>query len=94
MVESTVGDLEINDDLKREFHFYNSTRDNVMKGMAILVQANLPIARPMDFLAEMVKTDKHMVYVKRRFLMQKQKIDKFEEKKSKEENKKFRWFCM
>ena len=71
VAEAAIGSLEINDDLKREFHFYNSTRDNVMRGMEILVQSNLPIARPMDFLAEMLKGDDHMVKVKRRFLQQK-----------------------
>lgn len=81
--------MQINDDLKREFRMYNSTRDNVMKGMEILVQSNIPISRPTDFLAEMLKSDEHMRKVKKRLLQQQQKMDKFEEKKTKQENKKF-----
>jgi rRNA-processing protein EBP2 len=50
--------------MKREFLFYNSTKDNVKKGMEILVQAKVPIERPMDFLAEMLKSDEHMLKVK------------------------------
>lgn len=79
----------VNDDIKRELAFYNNVRENVMKGMQILVQANCPISRPDDFLAEMVKTDEQMVKVKSRLLKQQHKITKFEEKKSKIENKKF-----
>jgi hypothetical protein len=41
-----------------------------MDGMRVLVQAKMPISRPDDFLAEMLKTDKHMVNVKSRFLQQ------------------------
>ena len=81
--------LEINDDIKREVLFYNMTRENVMKGMQVMVQAKVPISRPDDFFAEMLKTDDHMVKVKGRLLKQKMKIQKFEEKKQSMENKKF-----
>lgn len=43
-------------------------RENVVKGMEILVQAKAPISRPDDFLAEMYKTDAHMAKVKGRIL--------------------------
>lgn len=62
--------LQINEDMKREFQFYNQTRDNVKKGMEILVQAKVPIARPMDFLAEMLKSDEQMLKVKQNLLKQ------------------------
>lgn len=81
--------LKINDDIKREIVFYNNTRENVMKGMQILVQAKVPISRPDDFFAEMLKDDAHMIKVKAKLLAQQKKIYKFEEKKSKQENKKF-----
>lgn len=57
--------------------------------MKVLIQANMPISRPDDFLAEMLKSDKHMVNVKSRFLQQQVKIKTFEEKKQRLENKKF-----
>jgi len=49
--------LTINSEIKREVAFYNSARENVIKGMEILVQAKVPIERPDDFFAEMLKTD-------------------------------------
>jgi len=49
----------------------------------------VPISRPDDFFAEMLKNDTHMVKVKSRLLRQQVKIKTFEEKKLKQENKKF-----
>ena len=60
--------LTVHDDIKREIAFYNMTRENVMKGMQILVQAKIPISRPDDFFAEMLKSDEHMAKVKSRLL--------------------------
>jgi rRNA-processing protein EBP2 len=60
--------LTVHDDIKREIAFYNLTRENVMKGMQILVQAKIPISRPDDFFAEMLKSDEHMAKVKSRLL--------------------------
>jgi len=52
-----------------------------MKGMQILVQAKLPISRPDDFLAEMLKSDEHMAKIKSRILKQQLKIKSFEDKR-------------
>jgi len=60
--------LNVHDDIKREISFYNMTRENVKKGMEILVQAKIPISRPDDFFAEMLKSDEHMAKVKSRLL--------------------------
>ena len=49
----------------------------------------MPISRPDDFLAEMLKSDSHMAGVKSRLLRQQAKIKSFEEKKHRAENKKF-----
>ena len=81
--------LTINSEIKREVAIYNSTRENVMKGMDILVQAKVPIERPDDFFAEMLKTDEQMKKVKQRIMKQQHKIQTFEDKKQKEENRKF-----
>jgi len=43
----------------------------------------VPISRPDDFFAEMMKNDTHMVKVKSRLLRQQVKIKTFEEKKVK-----------
>lgn len=53
------------------------------------MQAKIPISRPDDFFAEMLKSDEHMAKVKSRLLQQQQKVQTFEEKKSRLENKKF-----
>jgi hypothetical protein len=50
-------ELQINNDIKREVSFYNNTRENVMKAMQILIQSKVPISRPDDFFAEMIKSD-------------------------------------
>ena len=81
--------LAINNEIKREVAFYNSARENVQKGMEILVQAKVPIERPDDFFAEMLKTDDQMKKVKQRIMKQQHKIQTFEDKKQKEENRKF-----
>jgi len=73
-VADAAAALNINDDIKREIAFYNTTRENVMKGMQILVQAKVPISRPDDFFAEMVKDDTHMAKVKSKLLKQQHKI--------------------
>lgn len=75
-------------EIKREIAFYNTARDNVMQGMRFLIQSKVPIARPDDFLAEMLKTDQHMIDIKQRLLKQQTKIKTFEENKTKQENKK------
>lgn len=67
-VAEQASSLQINDDIKREIAFYNTTRENVMKGMQILVQAKVPISRPDDFFAEMLKDDAHMAKVKSKLL--------------------------
>ena len=81
--------LDVHNDIKREVAFYNATRENVMKGMQFLVQPRVPISRPDDFLAAMLKSDQHMSNVKSRLLKQQVKIKTFEEKKQRDENKKF-----
>jgi len=39
-----------------------------MKAMEVCVQAKVPIDRPDDFFAEMIKSDEHMKLVKGRLL--------------------------
>jgi rRNA-processing protein EBP2 len=57
--------------------------------MKFLIQSKVPIARPDDFFAEMLKSDEQMKSVKSRLLSQQQKIKAFEDKKTRSENKKF-----
>ena len=82
-------ELPVHNEIKREIAFYNVTRENVMKGMQFLVQSKVPISRPDDFFAEMYKSDAHMNGIKSRILKQQAKMQSFEEKKHRSENKKF-----
>ena len=54
-----------------------------------MIQAKIPISRPDDFFAEMLKSDQHMAKVKSRLLQQQVKIQTFEERQLRLENKKF-----
>lgn len=81
--------LEVKAEIKREIALYNLARQNVMQGMRFLIQSKVPIARPDDFFAEMLKSDSHMKNIKSRLLAQQRKIKTFEEKKTRQENKKF-----
>jgi hypothetical protein len=49
--------LAVKQEIKQEVAFYNVARENVMQAMKFLIQARVPIARPDDFLAEMLKSD-------------------------------------
>lgn len=80
--------LAVKQEIKQEVAFYNVTRDNVMQAMRFLIQSRVPIARPDDFFAEMLKSDEQMAAIKQRILKQQTKIKTFEENKTKSENKK------
>jgi len=62
---------------------------NVKNGLLLLKQSNVPIERPDDFFAEMLKSDSHMLKVKNKLVKQQVTITGFEERKQKKENKKF-----
>jgi len=88
-ISQATKSLSVNDDIKREVTIYNTTRQNVIKAMKFLIQAKVPISRPDDFFAEMLKTDSHMNKIKGRLLVQQKKMSNFEDKKQKMESRKF-----
>ena len=49
----------------------------------------LPFTRPPDYFAEMVKSDAHMERIRQRFLDEKDKIKRSEQKRKEREGKKF-----
>ena len=49
--------LDVHDDLKREVAFYNLALEAVHIARDNCKEANIPFTRPVDFFAEMVKTD-------------------------------------
>lgn len=80
----------VHNDLKRELCFYNLTLQDTQKAIEMLLQANVKIGRPNDYFAEMMKSDEHMRKIKAKVLKQGEKIRRFEDKKLRLDNKKFR----
>ncbi|KAJ8771504.1 hypothetical protein K2173_026681 [Erythroxylum novogranatense] len=52
--------LEVNDDLVRELAFYTQALEGARKAFEQLESMGLPFLRPVDYYAEMVKSDVHM----------------------------------
>jgi rRNA-processing protein EBP2 len=67
-----VFDKDIDNDFEREALFYKQAQDGARQAIANLKQLNIPVARPADYFAEMVKSDSHMHRV-RNVLLNKQK---------------------
>jgi rRNA-processing protein EBP2 len=79
--------LDVHDDLKREVAFYNLALESVHIARKKCEQAKISFTRPVDFFAEMVKTDDHMAKVKDRLIFETKKMDAFEQRKSNREQK-------
>ena len=85
--ELDVPDVE--DDLRRELEFYNQALRAVKRGRSQLDEAGVVHMRPIDYFAEMVKSDEHMGRVKQQLLFEKQKMEAFEKRKQQKEYKKY-----
>ncbi|GME83877.1 unnamed protein product [Ambrosiozyma monospora] len=57
-VEEDIKDIY--DDTERELQFFKQGLDAAIQGREKLLKLKIPFARPMDYFAEMVKTDEHM----------------------------------
>lgn len=55
---------DIDDDLKRELAFYSQSLSAVKEARILLQAEGNPFTRPVDYFAEMVKSDEHMGRVK------------------------------
>ena len=60
--DSTIKDIY--DDTERELAFYRQSLDAVTTARAELKRLKLPFLRPLDYFAEMVKSDEHMDKIK------------------------------
>ncbi len=60
-----------------------------MIGLEKLREANVPIERPQDYFAEMVKSDSHMEFIRSKLAKQKERLERIETKKKDAELKKF-----
>jgi len=75
---------DIDDDLNRELAFYKQSLAAVKSARRQLEAEGTPFSRPVDYFAEMVKSDEHMGKVKKVL------VDKAAGKKASEEAKKLR----
>jgi len=82
-------DVDAEDDLTRENLFYDHTLSCVEDAVRKLRKAKVPIMRPDDYYAEMLKTDDHMRKVREKILVESQKIDASERARKQRHNKKF-----
>lgn len=55
---------DVHDDLTRELAFYKQSLDAATEARALLRKEHVPFSRPIDYFAEMVKSDEHMSKIK------------------------------
>jgi len=89
VVELPIKVEQVEDDLQREVALYKHALAAVKIGRSLLDDAKVNHLRPIDFMAEMIKSDQHMSRVKQNLLFEKKKIEAFEQRKKQQEYKKF-----
>lgn len=62
------GIKDIYDDTERELAFYKQALDAAKSGRKQLLKLKVPFSRPLDYFAEMVKSDEHMDRLKNKLL--------------------------
>ena len=80
---------DIYDDTERELAFYKQGLDAVKQGRAALTKLKIPFSRPMDYFAEMIKSDEHMDKLKSKLLTEAANKKASEEAKKQRHLKKF-----
>lgn len=66
--ESQIKDIY--DDTERELAFYKQGLDAVTQARISLLKLKVPLSRPLDYFAEMIKSDEHMDKLKSKLLME------------------------
>jgi len=69
-----TNDKDLNDDFKREMHFYHQAQMAAREALNRLASLGIPTERPEDYFAEMVKSDSHMQKVRKKLLEKKDKM--------------------
>ncbi|KAI5955919.1 EBP2 [Candida jiufengensis] len=85
--ESTIKDIY--DDTERELTFYKQGLDAVKQARSILLKLKVPFSRPVDYFAEMVKSDEHMDRLKTKLLGEAANKKASEDAKKQRQLKKF-----
>lgn len=84
-----AGIKDIYDDTERELAFYKQGLDAVKQGRSTLLKLKVPFSRPLDYFAEMVKSDEHMDKLKNKLLKEAADKKASEEAKKQRKLKKF-----
>lgn len=79
----------VDDDLKRELAFYDIALAGVRDCQEMCRSSGVSYVRPNDYYAEMVKTDDHMLKVKKELMSQAAKIEASELRRKQREAKKY-----
>jgi len=81
--------VDVNDDLTRETFFYERALESANECVRKLKDLDVPVRRPDDYYAEMVKSDEHMKRVRSELLHEQQQLEIREERRKAREAKKF-----
>lgn len=85
--ESQIKDIY--DDTERELAFYKQGLDAVKQARTTLLKLKVPFSRPVDYFAEMVKSDEHMDKLKTKLLSEAANKKASEDAKKQRQLKKF-----
>ncbi|KAJ3296439.1 rRNA-processing protein and EBNA1-binding protein ebp2 [Rhizoclosmatium sp. JEL0117] len=80
---------EVDNDLKREMAFYKQALEAALVGYKELRKLNVPVHRPDDYYAEMIKSDEHMNMVRQKLVDEANAIAASEKAKKLRDAKKF-----
>jgi rRNA-processing protein EBP2 len=81
--------VDVNDDLARETFFYERALESANECVRRLKDLGVPVRRPDDYYAEMVKSDEHMKRVRSELLFEQQQLEIREERRKARESKKY-----
>ncbi|GLC34406.1 hypothetical protein PLESTB_000731900 [Pleodorina starrii] len=79
----------VEDDLARELAFYNQALSAAQHAIRRFEEAGAPWLRPLDYYAEMVKSDEHMAKVKEQLMFEQKQIEAAEERRKQREAKQY-----
>ena len=82
----------IEDDLKRELAMYTQALTAVTRAHVLLQEAGVPIHRPLDYYAEMVKSDEHMGRVRMKLVEEAKALSEAEKARKLRDAKKVEHF--
>jgi rRNA-processing protein EBP2 len=84
---ASSGEIDAFDDLKREATFYHRSLAGAKIAVAQLHALGVPVERPNDYFAEMLKPDHHMARIREALLVEKRKIASVAERRRLREEK-------